>query len=1111
MAEKTKNNIVQKCWHACAPEARLHRDESANASRRGGYFPTSVAMFIFIIFSTAMYAQTTIRGKIIDDAGEPVTGATVHVKNANEGAITDLDGNFSLSTARRLPVVLVANFVGYQTSEVTVTDARNSVNITLRENVETLDEVVVTAGGLFRARREQGYATVKITDTELSAGKSPTLAAGLTAKIPGLQVNAISSGVNPNYRLVLRGNRSINGNNQALIVVDNAIVSNEFLNNINPNDIDNIQVLNGASGSALYGSEASNGVLLITTKAGQKGAKPQIKVSHTTTLESISFFPKLQDRFGQGSQAFAQEFDPVENQQFGPAFDGTVRNLGYPLADGSQQTAVYAPAKNGRTSFWDTGVQNQSDISLSFGNDNVTSYVSAQYFDATGTTPGDKYNRVMVRFNNNQKLMKNVNLAYSASYTENNYDISNYTSAIYDRLNNMSANVPLTDFKDWRNNKYANPEGWYNPWYPNPYWTADNYRAERKDTYVTGKAELKWNILPWLHVLYRASLANRYYQTHEHSPGFQYSDYARTVMGKSNPSSFVMDIQRNRYRLNQDAQIGMNKTFGEISVNATLGWSHFNDNTKSMTMEATGLLIPGLFNINNRLNNADTPDYDKEYFTGISSGKNPNHILRQRNYGVWLDAVFGYRNYLFLHLSGRDDKTSLLAPENREYFYPAGDISFIATDAIEALKDNGALDYLKLRAGLSRVGNVNIDPYDIYPVYSSTTGFSSGTNFRAPTTLVLNLKPEITTGWEVGTEFRLLKSLAEVQFTYYHSSTVGQTIKASVARTTGYHDMLINTGEVTNDGLETSLRLNPIRTKDLNVSVGINYTYNKNMLVSLYGSKEKGDKISQLGVNGSSIIWAIEGYEINQIYTTDYNRVPAFKDYDSPNPKIPNDPKLVGKIIVNPLTGYPSKATESAILGNTSPRDRIGIDLAIKWKDFTISSVFEYRGGYYAINTSMATSLDFSGASARSAYYNRERFVMPNSVIQTGTDADGYPIYENNSNITISDGKYTFWTSSTYNRSGAYSNYVYSGNYWKWRELAISYQVPKTFVNKLAAGFVQDITISAQGRNLLLFLPPSNEYTDPDFSANDNNAVGVTTLTSSPPTRYFGGTLSITF
>ena len=264
----------------------------------------SLFLFLSLLFTLPanVQAQTsaTIRGKIVDENAEPLLGASVLVKGGTQGTVTDLEGNFSLLVSQAFPLTLVINYLGYTTREVVAYEAGAPLTVTLREDVRTLDEVVVTAGGIFRARREQGYSTVKVTDAELSAGKSPTLAGGLSAKIPGLQINAISSGVNPNYRLILRGNRSITGNNEALIVVDNAIVQNDFLNSINPQDIDNIQVLNGAAGSALYGSEASNGVLLVTTKTGTKG-RPQIKVSHTTTLEQISFFPKLQERFGQGA------------------------------------------------------------------------------------------------------------------------------------------------------------------------------------------------------------------------------------------------------------------------------------------------------------------------------------------------------------------------------------------------------------------------------------------------------------------------------------------------------------------------------------------------------------------------------------------------------------------------------------------------------------------------------------------------------------------------------------------------------------------------------------------------------------------------------------------
>jgi TonB-linked SusC/RagA family outer membrane protein len=1037
---------------------------------------------VFFFLSVGAFSQTSVRGKVFDSNSDPLVGASVIVKSSSQGTVTDLDGNFSISLNQPLPITLVVNYLGYDTQEIEVYDARNPLTITLREDVHTLDEVVVTAGGIFRARREQGYATIKVTDTELLAGKSPTLAGGLVAKIPGLQINAISSGVNPSYRLVLRGNRSITGNNQALIVVDNAIVSNDFLNNINPQDIDNIQVLNGAAGSALYGSEASNGVLLVTTKTGEKG-RAKINVSHTTTFEQVNFYPKLQTRFGQGATADGQVFDPIENQQYGPAFDGSTRELGYPLENGDQQYALYSPAKNGRNSFWETGAENQSNISFSYGNDNITSFVSAQYLSTTGTTPGDKYNKVSLRLNNTQKVLKNLSLAYNVSYVENNYDTTYETATVYSQLTQISANIPVTDYKDWQNNKWADVEGWYNPWYRNPYWTAANYRDDTKNTYLTGKAELKYDITPWLSALYRASISNRYYQIHRKRTTVNLSDYARTVQTKTNLAGYVYDRSLNRYRLNQDFQIAVNKSLGDVSLNLTVGASNVGNNSKSIQYSATGLVVPDLYHITNR---AGDP----------SISGDANELVSSRNYGVWGDFVIGYSNYVFLHLTGRNDWTSLLSEENRSYFYPAADVSFIVTDAIGALKDNETLDYLKLRAAWSRVGNVNVDPYSLYPTYSSTVGYSSGTFFRESSQLVFDLKPEITAGYEVGADFRLLKNLADVSFTYYHTSTTNQAIEASIANSSGYSGLLLNAGEVTNDGLEGSLRLNPIRTKEWNLHIGGNYTYNTNFLKELYPG------LPRISVKGSSVIYAVEGEELNQIFVSDYARVPETEADGTVNPK-----ELVGKVIVNPLTGYPSRATESQLLGNTTPHHRLGLDFSLRWKNFTLSSVFEFRGGYFFASIDQGGSLDFSGASARTAYYNRERFVFPNSVYKDPATGQ----YVENNNITISDGGSGFWTSSTYNRGAANSNYVYSGDYWKWREVSLSYQLPKPWVRNLTHNGVQDVTISLQGRNLLLLTPASNEYTDPEYSANDNNAMGVTTLAQAPPTRYFGGTISLTF
>jgi TonB-linked SusC/RagA family outer membrane protein len=1017
-----------------------------------------------------------VNGKVTDKNEEPLTGVSVYLKSTTRGVSTGVDGSFSLTLNVPLPITLTVSYVGYTTLDVEVFSVDEPLAITLQENVNLLDEVFVTASGGTTQKRSQDYASTKLSSTQLVAGKSISIAGALTAKVPGLQVNAITSGVNPDYRLTLRGNRSINGENQALIVIDNAVANSAILNNINPEDVEDVHILNGAAGATLYGSEASNGVILVTTKKGHRG-KPIIKVAHTLTFEQVSFFPKMQNRFGQGTQADAQLFDPVENQQYGPAFDGSERELGYPLENGEQQYVTYA-ARDDRKKFWETGTQNQSDISVSFGNDNYTSYVSAQYLTVNGTTPYDEYQRVSIRLNNTQRILDNLNLSYNASYVENVYDITSSTSTIYDNLVNVPANIPLTSYKDYENNIWASPEGWYNPWYENPYWTASVYRDNTKNTYLTGNIELKWDILPWLSALYRGSISHRFVNVKRHNKKYTYSDYAQSVQGKTNFPGYVYDYHANSYRYNNDFQIVINKDIDDFSIDFTLGLTNVYKDYATTSVYTNGLVIPGLYNISNR---------SVDPVVG-------NEISYSRNYGVWGDFVGGYKNYLFLHVTGRNDWTSVLAPKNRSYFYPSAGLSFVPTDAFASLKNNDILGYLKLRAAWSQTGNVNVAAHSLDATYGSSTGYSNGTYFRESSSLVSpDLKPEITTGYEFGTEFSLWKNFAKIDFTYYFTSTTGQAISASIAPSTGYTGFLLNTGEVINEGIETSLRLNPINNRDLDLEIGANYTHNKNLL------KELHPETKRIGVNGSSVVFAEEGYELNQIIVSDYARVPEKDEAGNPYPA-----ELVGKVIVDKNTGYPSLASVSTHQGNTTPKHRLGLDFSLRWKQFTLSSVFEYRGGFYAAAISLGSGMDFSGSSAHSAYYNRERFVFPNSAY-LNTEGD----YVDNTNVTISDGGAGFWTNGTYNRN-AYSNYVYAGDYWKWREATLSYQVPRSVLGKVS-NIIKDIRISVQGRNLLLWLPPSNEYTDPDYSANDNNAIGVSTLAQSPPTRYFGGTISITF
>jgi TonB-linked SusC/RagA family outer membrane protein len=1032
-----------------------------------------------------------VSGKVLDEYSEPLIGASVSVVgggvNASgtaitDGTITNVDGSFSFTTTKALPVQLKISYVGY--AEQTIEYTGRPVQVVMKENVEALDEVVVTAGGIFRSRREQGYTATRVTAEELTMSKPTSVGAGLTGKVAGLQVNAISSGVNPIFRLVLRGNRSLTGNNTALVVVDNTVVSSELLGSLNPEDIEDIQVLTGAAGATLYGAEASNGVLLITTKKGKVG-KPEIKVSHTLNTETVNFFPKLQQRFGQGAIQDGQHYDKVENQQYGPVFDGSLRELGYPLEDGQQQYTTYAVKKgNGRDDFWETGIQNKTDLSVSFGTEKSTSFISAQYLSGTSTTPWDKYSRISVRLNNTIKPLENLDINYTASYTENNYDITSATSDVYNRLTQISANIPVTDYKDWENNIWATREGWYNPWYPNPYWTAANSRRDQKDAYITGRIEAKYQIAPWVYVLYRIGLSNNNTERKNMGTKLTLADYYLKEHGKGNSAGSVSDRMERNSKLNQDVHLGFNQKVWEdqINLNLILGASNSFNSTKYVSLSASGLVIPGLYNISNRSIDATISEENTAY----------------RNYGFWGDFVAGYRNYVFLHVTGRNDWTSLLAKENRSYFYPSADVSFVPTDAFESLKGNGVLDFLKLRFALSKTGNVNIKPYQLSPTFSSVTGYSAGTFYSKSDRLISeSLQPEITKGWEVGTDFRLFDERIDGQINYYQTETTGQAILATVARSSGFNRYLINVGKVTNAGIEANLHFTPIRTNDWQVTVGGNYTYNKNLLKEMpEGMERVGIRTNTADLGTTEYIFAIEGMEVNQIVVVDYNRV---NDAGSP---------YNGRVIINPVTGYPSLSTSSAPVGNTTPKHRLGVDLKVKWKDFTLSTLFEYRGDYNAIAYDLGRNLDFSGASARSAYYNRDRFVFPNSVYE---DPNSPGKYVENTNITIADGGAGFWTMANYNR-GAYANYVYRADYWKWREIALVYTLPKSIVNRIPG--IAGGSVALQGRNLFLWTSKANEYTDPDYSQTrsaDDNELGISSLGQTPPTRTFGATISLTF
>ena len=377
---------------------------------------------VIMLASGAAWAQErTISGKITSaEDGSSLPGVNIVIKGTTKGTVSDSDGNYTLAVPSGNET-LTFTFIGLLTQEVAI-GGRNRVDVSMSQDVQQLTEVVVTAGGLVVQKKELGNMATTVKATDITQGKSVNPVAGLQGKVPGLLISAVSSGVNPNYRVVLRGQRSILGNNQALLVLDNIITPNSVLGNLNPEDIEDIQVLNGPGAAALYGSDASNGALIVTTKRSRLGT--EIKVSNTTTIERVSYLPQLNRKFGSGTTPDTPPaYTPYENQQYGPRFDGSLVEIGKPLEDGSIQKVPYS-ITDGRTDFWETGLMNQTDFSVNAGDEKGGIYAAAQYFKQKSTVPWDKYKRYSFRINIDREVSEKVKVFVGANYIYNNYDIS---------------------------------------------------------------------------------------------------------------------------------------------------------------------------------------------------------------------------------------------------------------------------------------------------------------------------------------------------------------------------------------------------------------------------------------------------------------------------------------------------------------------------------------------------------------------------------------------------------------------------------------------------------------------------------------------------------------
>lgn len=1014
----------------------------------------SYLLILFLFFTSQCYvgvfAQTnfTVEGRILDlKTDEPISGVSIRVKeNIKSGSVmTSSQGSFRIRLQHGQ--TLVISHLNYTPQEIPVPSNQSNLVIRLAGDPHILSEVTVTGAlGIKRQARELGTSAQSVDNQELNLGKMVNPLLALSSKVAGLRINAtdLTTGkTDPGIQIRLRGTRSLNrSKNDPIYVVDGVPLPD--ITRINPNDIQDITVLKGANAAALYGSEGVNGAIMITTKSG-RAERGQINYSNSTLFSKVFLLPPAQNIFGQGQNAV---YSPVANESWGDRFNGEIRDFGLPI-NGVQPTKVYsAPDKDNRLGFFDTGITMQNDLSFSSGDDKGSYYVSLQDVRIKGVIPGDKSSRTGVRFNGSRRFNK-LNTSFNTNYVffKNNTTSDGPWLSVY----TQPANIDYKDARNWEDPSSPNhPLNWYNPvaGTRNPIFMADNNRNTADQHTLNSKLEFNYEFTDWLDATYRTGL---YFQS---EPGRVTNKKLVSNIATRNINGSVNDTHRGFTRFNNDLILNFHKNFGDFSTKFLLGQNVRMDDTKSININATNLLFEDIFNQGSR--------------TGELTGGST--ITKYRSLATYGELTAGYKNYLFLTLTGRNDQVSVLAPGNNSYFSPGVSSSFVFTDAIANLRESRVLSYGRIFTSFNKTGNVTLDPYRLNLSYSQTAGFPFGSLVGFTPSLSepnLSIKPEFVKSFEVGTQLGFFNDRLRTDIVYAYSDSDGQIFDAGISRATGFNSTIVNAGQVINKTLEIMVNGTAIKSKDMNLQFGLNFSYTDTKAKNLYAGDE---------FNIFRQAYAIKGLQYPTLRMTDFLREN-------------------GKIVLD-QNGNVIPSEEEKVMGTMVPPYLFGFNTKFNYKSFTMGFQVDARLGSW-MYSEVIPRMFAAGTHPETAKYDRQPFIMPNSMIRL---ADG-SIVENND--IYSKGDKAWWT--------AYGNIqsvtAAKGDYLKLRELYIGYDLPQSWlahqrvIKKASIGFV--------GNNLFIIRHSSNTIGDPEALYNQTD--GYNSFRQIPTSRSMGFNVNITF
>lgn len=1007
-------------------------------------------------------AKITTQGTVIDAQGEPLIGVSILEVGTTNGTITDIDGKFTLQVTSGATLEL--SYIGYKTQQLKAVSDLGTIQMS--DDTEVLQEVVVTALGIKREKKALGYAMQEVKGESLVEARETNLANALSGKISGVQIIRSSNGPGGSSKIQLRGANSVTGTNQPLIVVDGVPMDNftgasnndidnpsmdmgNGLSDINPEDIESMSVLKGASAAALYGSRAGNGVILITTKKGKENPGLGVTISASVSAETLFMLPKRQTSFGQGENGI---YDATNGNSWGPAITGQE----YTKWDGSTGIMqAYDNVKN----YFDTGINFTESISFSQMFGKTAIYTSLNRMDDASKIPGSELHRTNLTlrasssFGKDDRWSVDAKVQYINSLANNRPQGGSRDANAFYTVFNLPTTIDIRDFSNPLKDEYGNMT-WWNRSGVNPYWLKEyNPNKDSRNRFLMN-GSLKYKITEWLDAEIRAG-SDMYFTERDDKL------YAGSTINDGD-SRYTMGEQK-FYENNFSFLISGHKDhiFGNWGGNFSFGGNLMERKSTGVEVSMGKLTAPDLFSLNNG-------PKDQLGITEFYSHKKNNSL-----YGT---LGINYDGWAFLDATFRNDWSSALSKKNRSFFYPSVSVSWVISDMVNKIGKTMPewFTYAKVRASFAQVGN-DMDPYQLYDTYTISSIGGQPTADQGKIKYDADVRSELITSWEAGTELKFFNNRFGIDFAWYKTNAKRQLMNIPMNNLSGYESMKINAGNIQNTGIELMLNARPVETKDFSWDTQLNISRNKSKIIELLPG-QPGMRYS-LGGSDALQIYAVAGGVYGEIWGTKYQRV---EDVNSP---------YYGQLLLSD-SGLPQATSERYKIGEQQPDMMAGWTNSFTYKNFGFSFLIDGRfGGDIFSFTNL--ELQSSGiAEVTAPGGKRDDIVVPGVIRQS----DG-SYAQNQTPVSLQK----YYQALGTGRAGISEAYIYDATNIRLRNVSLTYSFPSSLLKKTP---IQRLKLGVSVNNVWMIKSNLNGIDPESVYATSTNATGMENA-SAPTSRTY--------